>query len=205
MPTKNLNKHQLRTRETLGRLLNAAEKVFVRDGYEGAQLGEIASVAGKTKGAVYAHFKSKEDLFLALFEQRTRAYINTLLAGLEKCTSRQQGLETFRDFYVRLGSDSTWPILTLEFKLFALRHPGSKERLRKAFELSKPANDTVIRNQVFGDLPRRKKSGNDLALLALGPIVSGLILESHFEPEHLSEKSIRFLLGRIFDSLFHPE
>ena len=31
----------------------------------------IAAAAGRTKGAVYAHFKNKEDLFLALFEQRT--------------------------------------------------------------------------------------------------------------------------------------
>jgi hypothetical protein len=30
----------------------------------------------------------------------------------------------------------------------------------------------------------------------------GLILESHFEPEILSEKAVRRILGRIFDSLF---
>lgn len=76
MSTEILNKHQLRTQETQTRLLDAAEEVFVRDGYEGAQLTKIANVAGRTKGAVYAHFKSKEDLFLALFEHRTRGYID---------------------------------------------------------------------------------------------------------------------------------
>jgi AcrR family transcriptional regulator len=202
MPTETLNKHQLRTQETRTRLLNAAEEVFVRDGYEGAQLEEIAATAGRTKGAVYANFKSKEDLFLALFEHRTRTYIERLFSNLQKCTDRKQGLEAFREFYVGLADDTTWPILTLEFKLFALRHPESKERLRRAFEMSKPTKDDLVRKQIFGTLTREQKNDNDLALLSLGPIVSGLILESHFEPEKLSEKAIRRILGRVFDALF---
>src|SRR5208283_131009 len=125
-----LSKQQLRIRETQARLLNAAEEVFVRDGYESAQLDEIAAAAGRSKGAVYTHFKSKEDLFLALFEHRTRTYIARLVSSLAPCKNRKQRLQVFREFYVGLAQDKTWPILTLEFKLFALRHPESKERLR---------------------------------------------------------------------------
>jgi len=197
-----LSKQQLRTRETQARLLDAAEEVFVRDGYESAQLDEIAAAAGRSKGAVYTHFKSKEDLFLALFEHRTRSYIDRLLNNLRKCTNRKQSLETFREFYVGLVCDRVWPILTLEFKLFALRHPESKERFRKAFEMSKATNDDAIYEQMFGQLTRDQKTDNATSLIALGPIVSGLILESHFEPETLSEKALRQVLGRIFDSFF---
>src|SRR5271165_7040222 len=127
-----LNKQQLRTRETQARLLNAAEEVFLRDGYEAAQLDEIAATAGRSKGAVYTHFKSKEDLFLALFENRTRDYVERLVTSLRKCASPKESMETFREFYVGLASDRTWPILTMEFKLFALRHPEWKKRFRKA-------------------------------------------------------------------------
>src|ERR1700730_14878841 len=93
-----LSKQQLRTRETHSRLLNAAEQVFVRDGYEGAQLDEIAAMARRSKGAVYTHFKSKEDLFLALFEHRTRSYIDRLVKSVRMCTNRKQSLQAFRDF-----------------------------------------------------------------------------------------------------------
>ena len=196
------NKQQLRTRETQSRLLDAAEKVFVRDGYESAQLDEIAAMAGRSKGAVYTHFKSKEDLFLALFEQRTRSYVDRLIKSLQKCTSREQSLETFREFYVGLAGDTAWPILTLEFKLFAVRHPESKVRLRKAFEMSKPTKEDARYTQLFGELTHQQRADMDLATAALGPIVSGQILESYFEPETLSEKGIRRLLGRIFDALF---
>lgn len=201
---KNRSKQQLRTQETQARLLDAAAEVFVRDGYEAAQLDEIAARAGRSKGSVYTHFESKEDLFLALFEQRTRSYVGRLLASIESCRIRKQRLEVFREFYVGLASDRSWPILTLEFKLFALRHPDSKERLRNAFEMAKPPKDATSDAKMFGKLTGRRKADNDLALVALGPILSGLILESHFEPEALSEPGLRRTLGRIFDALFSP-
>ncbi|MGA8042367.1 MAG: helix-turn-helix domain-containing protein [Terracidiphilus sp.] len=197
-----LSKQQLRTRETQARLLAAAEQVFVRDGYEAAQLDEIAATAGRSKGAVYTHFKSKEDLFLALFEHRTRAYIDRLVSRLRECRSRKEQLEAFRAFYVGLAQDSTWPILTLEFKLFALRHPEWKERFRKTFEMAKPPQGEESDAGMFGHLGSEQKPDNELALVALGPILSGLILESHFEPAVLSEQGLRRILGRIFDALF---
>lgn len=196
------SKQQLRTTETRARLMDAAEEVFVRDGYESAQLDEIAAIADRSKGAVYTHFKSKEDLFLALFENRTRSYIERVITSLQKCTNRKQSLAAFREFYVGLVQDRTWPILTLEFKLYALRHPESKERFRKAFEMSKSTRDDAFYEQLFGKLSRGSKNDLDLSLIALGPIVSSLILESHFELENLSEKALRRILGRIFDALF---
>ena len=196
-----LGRQQIRTRETQARLLDAAEEIFVRDGFESAQLDEIAATAGRSKGAVYTHFKSKEDLFLALYEHRTQSYIEKLTEGLRRCTNRKQSMEAFREFYVELVRDRVWPILTLEFKLYALRHPESKERIRRVFEMSRATNDEIY-EKTFGKLTGAARTDNDLALLALGPIVSGLILESHFELESLSEKPLRRILGRVFDSLF---
>lgn len=197
-----LTKQLLRTRETQKRLLNAAEEIFVRDGYEAAQLDAIAARAGRSKGAVYTHFKSKEDLFLALFEHRTRSYIDKLVRSLEHCANHKESMAAFRRFFVEMGQDTTWPILTLEFKLFALRHPASKERLRRAFEMAKPHASDDGEERMFGPLSARQKADKDLAVVALGPILSGLILESHFEPQVLTDKGLRRLLGRIFDALF---
>jgi AcrR family transcriptional regulator len=200
-----LTKQQLRIQETQKRLLDAAEEVFVREGYEAAQLDAIASAAGRSKGAVYTHFKSKEDLFLVLFEHRTRSYIDRLVSRLQKCTGRNESLMAFREFYVGLVQDRTWPILTLEFKLFALRHPESKERLRNAFEMAKPPRSDKSDAAMFGKLAGERKKDNELALIALGPILSGLILESHFEPAVLSDRGLHRILGRLFDALFPAE
>ena len=60
-------KHQVRTEETQARILDAAGAVFSEQGYEKAQLEEVAARTGYTRGAIYAHYASKEDLFLALW------------------------------------------------------------------------------------------------------------------------------------------
>jgi hypothetical protein len=53
-------------------------------------------------------------------------------------------------------------------------------------------NDGELYQQMFGQLAGSDKEENDLALSALGPIVSGLMLERHFEPDVLSEKGLGF-------------
>src|SRR5260370_3637396 len=116
-----LSKQQLRTTETRVRLLDAAEEVFVRDGYDSAQLDEIAAIADRSKGAVYTHFKSKEDLFLALFEHRTRSYIDRLVNSLKKCTNRKQNREGVREFYIRLVHGNIGTIEVLQLILHSIR------------------------------------------------------------------------------------
>src|SRR5215475_14395123 len=55
---------------TRRRLIDAAEATFARSGFHGASVEEITREAGATTGALYSNFAGKEDLFLALFEER---------------------------------------------------------------------------------------------------------------------------------------
>lgn len=59
---------QSRSLDTRQDLLEAARQIFARDGFELARLEDVARVAGKSRGAFYAHFRDKEDVFLAIFE-----------------------------------------------------------------------------------------------------------------------------------------
>ncbi len=58
-----------RRAQTRAQLLEAAAQVYAERGFAGATLDEVAASAGFTKGAVYAHFGSKENLLLALVEE----------------------------------------------------------------------------------------------------------------------------------------
>ncbi len=49
-------------------LLDAALSVFSQKGYEATRLEDVAQVAEVTRGAIYHHFGSKADLFVALIE-----------------------------------------------------------------------------------------------------------------------------------------
>ncbi|MFJ8211341.1 ScbR family autoregulator-binding transcription factor [Streptomyces sp. NPDC096033] len=53
---------QVRAIRTRQAILSAAAKVFDERGYQAATISEILAAAGVTKGALYFHFQSKEDL-----------------------------------------------------------------------------------------------------------------------------------------------
>lgn len=53
---------------TRRRILEAAQALFVRDGYEATTTAKILDAAGVSRGAMYHHFASKEDVFAAVYE-----------------------------------------------------------------------------------------------------------------------------------------
>lgn len=59
---------------TKPQLLTIALSHFAQNGYEGTSLSDIATEAGIKKPSIYAHFKSKEDLFLSVLRQTLRAF-----------------------------------------------------------------------------------------------------------------------------------
>ncbi|HWN67507.1 MAG TPA: helix-turn-helix domain-containing protein, partial [Haliangium sp.] len=52
------------------RILDAAERVFARQGFYQSRVSEIARDAGVADGTIYLYFKSKDDLLISLFESR---------------------------------------------------------------------------------------------------------------------------------------
>jgi len=50
-------------------ILNTAEQLFARHGYDGVSMQQIATAAAISKANIYHHFQSKEKLYLALLKQ----------------------------------------------------------------------------------------------------------------------------------------
>lgn len=112
-------------------LLDAAQEVFAKQGFGGAALDDIAEVAGYTRGAIYSHFGTKEELFLAVIER----HINRFLDSFADVIESFEGLDTldverlaekWRDLTIA-GPDSA--ALGYEFSLFLLRNPDARDRL----------------------------------------------------------------------------
>lgn len=57
--------------DTRTAILDAAAEEFGRHGYEGARLARIAGAAGLSAGAIYNHYRTKDDLLLAVVERST--------------------------------------------------------------------------------------------------------------------------------------
>lgn len=78
---------EARKEHTRARILEAARRAFAARGYHGTLMDDVAREAGLSKGALYVHFSSKEDLFLALLDEAAA----TLLERLTEAIARTHG------------------------------------------------------------------------------------------------------------------
>ena len=69
-----------RKAETRARLLAAAAELFAEQGIDAVSVDAVAEAAGRTSGAVYAHFGSKQGLLLALLDSWRDSVLTVLLA-----------------------------------------------------------------------------------------------------------------------------
>src|SRR2546428_7055927 len=91
-------------REARDELLAAALRVFARRGYREAGVDEIAAEAGYSKGALYWHFSSKEELLTALLDERIDAPMRDRVALLASAPpERDMSVEATREFARQLG------------------------------------------------------------------------------------------------------
>src|SRR5579862_4003583 len=91
-----------RTRATRRKLLDAAKRIFARDGFEAARLEDIAAGAGYTRGAFYANFDSKEDIFFALLEEWVRERTESVIAVLNRKHNPLEKLAALRKHYAQI-------------------------------------------------------------------------------------------------------
>ena len=123
---------QERRRErTRDLLLEAAEEVFARRGFEGASLEEIAEAAGYTRGAIYKHFGSKAELFLAANRRFNERYVHAFVDVIDPSTPLEElDLESIAAKWRELSmADVSRIALAAEFDLYVLRNPEIRERV----------------------------------------------------------------------------
>ena len=194
------NKHQRKTAETRRKLLNAALRVFAKSGFEASRIEDIAAEAGHTRGAFYANFDTKEDLFFALLEQQASRRIKDLQTRLELCDSAPERLRGLREFYLERAGDRQWVLLTVEFKLFALRHAKLRAKLAAAHQRIRASlnYDNVTK---LLRVKRWDALTEESTKLILEVILAGLVLEHAYDPGRVSKEQVSRSLGRVFDIL----
>jgi AcrR family transcriptional regulator len=199
--TRDQTKHQQRTEATRRALLEAALRIFARDGFEASRIEDIAGATGHTRGAFYAHFNSKEDLFFALFEQQAGDRLRDLRSRLERCADSAGRLRALRKFYVTRASDRQWALLSLEFKLFALRHPKLRARLARTHRRIRESLKLETIGELIPELMKTGRESRELRRVALEAVLNGLVLEHAYDPETVSQAQATAVLGRMFDML----
>lgn len=141
-----------RTRQ---RLLAEAQRLFRERGYAATSLEQIAEAAEVTKGAIYGHFASKEDLLLSAIEAGRDAPPEYVAMLNDPSRPLRERLAEFaRAAAVERPGDVAQLAVFLEFFAALLRAPDALQRYSSGLERQLQAiADTDTEKPVGGTTP----------------------------------------------------
>jgi AcrR family transcriptional regulator len=172
-------------KETRRRLLDAAARVFIRRGFQGASIEAITAEAGFTRGAFYSNFESKEQLFVELLQNRLydryREIVSRPAPDLTPAESLRLLGQTLVDLYQ--DGEGRWLFeLWFEFLAHAARHDEFRS-LAATFW----SGTRAIGTQQIADAYAERG------------------LEPPIDPKHLATAGIALDIGLAVQNLVDPE
>jgi AcrR family transcriptional regulator len=163
---------------------------------------EIAAEAGYSKGALYWHFSGKEELLIALLQERIDAPMRDNVALLASAPpERDMSVEATRAFAQQLGEQREAVLLEREYWSLAIRDPELRARYaeRQTELRGALAAALEVRARHLGtpDLPMPAK---DVARIVLS-IIGGLAVDELIEPGSVRPELLGEALALIYAGL----
>jgi AcrR family transcriptional regulator len=186
--------------QTRDELLDAAARVFARQGYEAATLDQVAEAAGYTKGALYSSFPGKEALFLALMERRVET-MGARVSGPNGPSTREEGSEETVD---QQSWSIEWLLLAMEFWLYAMRHPEARTRMAAQYERFRGMAAEAVERRARDMGVELAMPGRDLVIVSEA-IGNGLGIQYGLDPERIDIGLQRRAINRLVGFELLPE
>lgn len=186
-----------RSETTTEELVAAARQLFAEKGFAGTSIDEIVRSAGVTKGALYHHFKNKEDLFEAVYCREQRLVEERVrVAAMKKRTAWGQ-LKAGCDEFLRASLDPhTQQICMVDGP--AVRGPA------RMVEIDEPESVRLISMSLEkamegGEL--RKRPVMPLAQLLFGALCQGAMVAARSDDPVATTAQVRAELQRLLDGI----
>jgi AcrR family transcriptional regulator len=145
MPRLTRKQRQAETRRCL---MDSAAKLFAKRGLQQASIEELADDAGYTKGAFYANFKNKEELFLAMLDERFAERVEQIERVIRgEGTEDEKAVRAGDEFAAVLRADPDWQRLFFEFSAYAARDEDFRQELVTRYRWMQDRIATALRKR----------------------------------------------------------
>ena len=182
-------------------LMQSAARVFTRRGLQQASIDEVAEDAGFTKGAFYANFKSKEELFLAMLDERFSERIEEIervIAG--EGTTAEKAQRAGDDFTQMIVADREWQRLFFEFSAYAARNDEFREELVTRYRSMRDRIAAALRARAEAAGFESALPYDQIALMTCA-MANGVALEKLLEGEEVPDDLYGTMLTLLFAGL----
>lgn len=104
------------------KILNAAVEVFIRDGYDGSRMQNIADLAGINKALLHYYFRSKDQLFEKVFDEKIKSFFPQMGEVFAQEIPFVEKIDFFIEGYIKLMLQNAY------IPLFVLNTINKKEK-----------------------------------------------------------------------------
>lgn len=126
-------------------IVEAALACFADKGYRTTTMDDIVRASGLSKGSLYWHFRSKEEVFLAVFDAFAQDVFSTWDALLDEGCGTLEVLDgVVRRTFDRMGAESALMHAWAEF----LSHPQARDRLAEVYRRTREKLAGSLRSDV---------------------------------------------------------
>ena len=184
------------------KIIQESSRLFSIKGFSGTSIKEILEAAGASKGGLYNHFKTKEELFSAVLSESRKIWREKNLAGLDELESPLERikklLENYRDRYlidsgnlpggcifVRVSVESAemrdqWPHIAEEinegFDRLKSMVKGFLDQAKDGGQFRNQINTEDVADMIFsGMLGASVRYGMDKSIVNLNRTINSLI------------------------------
>ncbi|WP_009475102.1 TetR/AcrR family transcriptional regulator [Rhodococcus sp. JVH1] len=198
--------------QTRRRLLDAAVEVFAENGFGRSTVEQICERGGYTRGAFYSNFASLDEMFFAMWEQRSSAMLAQIRLAADSSSIDLSGLTPAEK--LRAGTelvlgvvpvDDQWYRINAEFTAHALRNQALKKALA-AREDTILATIVPILEKALHRLGRRVVGDPRVLGRALVALHDGTSVQCLIEDDDASARELRLeLFTHVVAAYTEPE
>ncbi len=185
--------------ERRAQILQAALTCFGENGYHASTMDDLVRAAGLSKGSLYWHFRSKEEVFLAVFD----AFSEALSGGWDAATASNEDalLVLRREFELGAKSFSEQRVFLLAWAEF-LSHPAARERMAATYAVAREKLATIVETGRRTHSIRSGPPAEQIASALIGTI-EGLLLQWLADPDFDLEGHVEVAWNLLLEGL-HP-
>jgi AcrR family transcriptional regulator len=154
-------------------ILDAARRCFVRNGFHRTSMQDVFNEAGRSAGAVYGYFSSKDDMILAVASQNLTDVTEALRCALRSGSGEADPAHAMAKLLDEVASrHAEHQLATVALMVWseALRNPALADRLREASAaMTSDLADLVRERQAAGELPGARAEALAQLILSILP------------------------------------
>lgn len=178
------------------RLVEAAERLFLRRGFDDASVDEISEMAGYSRGAFYSNFKDKEEVFLAVIDSRRPRALDDIFQRVPEHAER---IAAVREWFSNQWRFKDFIALRMEFTRRAMRDRSARKHLAE-LRRQELESYTGSVSRYFGAIDGGPVERPEIVALVLVALVHGLgslAIDAGTQPENIYTEAAKLAFDRM--------